>query len=296
MNPNIKVKESYDLGGATLHSGVFNSVNSSASKKYLVSGASTEEEAVAAAYAFAPEKTGDNEGRGYLPRLKASVQERCGDDVWKVLVEYGYNTENSPSNEDNDDDDVPSVCFQCTTSTQRVVQPISQKCVFARQGVPEISDDDAQIIPIGWNGKFQSDSMASGVDIPVGMLQEQYTVIMKYSSIRSIAWRRKVLDCMTHVNKNKFMGWEPGEAMLIDCSYATPQRGVKKVKVTFTFLIRKNENNAKVQGKSIGKVKGHQYVWTILDDIISGTNIVKSVKYIFTSDVLYEADFSVLGI
>ena len=293
--PEITIEELFDSGSLTLRSGNLGNASSKAAKQYMVYGAADEVEACTAAYKAAPYKIPDADGKLKIPRLQAQMVERCNETTWKVRVEYGYATgsSNSIDEEDRDDPDVPEVCFQCATSMERIVKPLSQACVYARSG---FSAPNPAEIPIGWNGKFKGESQAEGVSVPVPEVQEQYVRILKYSTVRSSKWRRRIAKCVGRVNKGKFKGWNAGEAMFMGASYNTPQRGVEKVKVTFHFAIRINESSVSVAGHNIGDVKGFEYVWAVMDDSVSSGALTKNVRFIFRAQLFKSADFGELGL
>ena len=298
---NITVDESYEMEEMTLRNGDVGNSNSSIAHVHVVRGASNELEACTAAYAKTPDFIYDVDGVKKIPKLQARVNEKCGDSIWKIAVEYGFTTGSSPTSDDDDanGDDVPEVSFQCSPTTIHVVQPIDQECVFRRSGLPEISHADAKQIPIGWNGKHGPASEAVGVDIPAGELRETYTKIISVDTARSWQWRRKMALCQGKVNLFEFKGWERGEVLFLGCNYSTPLRGVDKVKVSFEFLIRLNETNPKIAGKSFddgGGLYGHQYAWVVTSDAVSGNAVTKVVDYIFRSDVIEAIDFDQLGV
>jgi hypothetical protein len=150
-------------------------------------------------------------------------------------------------------------------------------------------------IPIGWNGKLGRESSATGVEVHMPELREQYVRIMKYETVRSSAWRRRIASCIGKVNSGAFKGWNRGEVMFLGCSYQTPQDNDSKVKVTFEFLIRINETNAIVSGINIGNIYGHEYVWAVQDNYI-GAASDNNIKYIFCAQVADFADFDILGV
>lgn len=301
----INIQESYDMHSLSLNEGNFKSRESTASKLYIVQNAPTEEEAVKAVYDFAPRYIESPDGSRTIPKKSASVNERLGEANWKVTVEYAYDTNSTATSEEEEANSVssggsestsPEVCFQCSTTSQTVTLPISQWMLYSRSGVaPGGGALPISQIPIGWNGRTNNEFAATGVDIPVADLREQYTRIMKYSTVRSSSWRRKMASCTGRINNGVFKGWNPGEVMFLGCSYTTPQDSDAQVKVTFDFLIRTNESNASIAGIDIGAVRGHDYVWAVTDNA-SASSVTGQVKYIFRSQVARYADFDILGI
>lgn len=293
---DVNVMESWDLSNLTLARGNFNNHETSMTKMFVVENANTEEEAAVAAYQNSPAKISDLDGKMVLPKKSASVVERCGETTWKVQVEYGFDTSSSPDGDDDaaNNEDVPEVCFQCSATTIHVTKPYTQKCVWRNPNYPEIINPEK--ILIGWNGEFGPQSDATGVDVQAAECREQYKRILKYEKVRSSSWRRRVASCVGRVNNGKFKGWNKGEVMFMGASYETPQRGVKQVKVTFDFIIRTNEDNAKVCGHNVGDVDGFEYVWAVLGDSRSQSALTKEVRYIFKSGVVRTADFDKLGL
>lgn len=298
------VKEFYDAGQLNLYNGNFNSRKSTASKVFIVSDAKNECEAVAAAFDQAPNVIYDNDGNAAIPKRTAQINERCGDRNWKVTVEYSYDTTNSSTSDQENADNAskgggsnsepPEVCFQSSATTTTVYVPINQTCVYSRTGK---GLGNANGIPIGWNGKTDSTFSASGIEVPVSDLREQYTKIMRYSTVRSSAWRRKIALCTGKVNSGDFKGWKRGEVMFNGCSYQTPQDSDSKVRVTFEFTIRLNETDVKIAGIPIGSVNGHDYAWAIQDNTVSPEHGVRAqIKAIFVAQVVPYVDFDILGV
>lgn len=297
------VSELYDAGQLNVYQGKFNSRKSTASKVFVVSGAANECEAVAAAYRDAPASIRDNNGRAAIPKRTAQITERRGDKNWVVTVEYSYDTTTSQTSDEESAENLssggvaeesPEVCFQCSATSTTVLRPVRQWLVY--------KTDDSILgrvdhVPIGWNGSFTNFS-ASGVDIPVTDLREQYTKIMRYSTVRSAAWRRKIALCRGKVNSGAFKGWQPGEVMFDGCSYQTPQDSTSKVKVTFEFTIRLNEENASVAGINIGHVNGHDYIWAVQDNnaMNFAAGVTGQIKYVFVSQLFEYIDFDILGV
>ena len=293
---DISVMESWDLASLSLARGNFSNGESTMTKIFVVENAETEEKAADAAYRLSPAKISDLSGKLCIPKKSATVIERCGETTWKVQVEYGYSTGSSNDAEEDeaDDNDVPEVCFQCSATTIHVTKPYSQTCVYRNPLYPQIANPEK--IMIGWNGETGPQSEATGVDVQTADCREQYKRILKYSKVRSSSWRRKVASCVGRVNSGTFKGWKAGEVMFLGASYDTPQGGVTQVKVTFDFLIRTNEENAKVCGHNVGDVKGFEYVWAVLCDSRSQSAVTKDIKYIFKSGIVRTTDFSKLGL
>ena len=194
-----------------------------------------------------------------------------------------------------DETDEPTVNFDCSTGTLHVTEPISQVCVYSADG-PAESAAEAAAIPIGWNGKFGSESEAAGVDISTGELKETYTKVLSRSTVTGDAWKRKIADLVGKVNSSSFKGWQPGEVMFLGASYSAPLKGVTKVQVSFHFAIHLNESNVKVSGQTISSCDGYEYLWAISSDKAESGKLTKKVKKIYKAVVCQSASFSTLGL
>lgn len=284
----------------------FSNNDSKSTKHYVVYDVETELEAVTFAWESAPAIIEDGRG-GYIPKKTVSIAERCNETTWKVEVEYEHGT-SSDFTSDGDDEYSSSgsgggssslerdVCFQCNAENRHIVVPIAQRCVYNRPGLSALTDAQSNLIPIGWNGKQGDKREVAGVDFSDSGIHEMYDVVISYDKARSSAWRSRICDCVGKVNSTMFHGWNPGEVYFAGASYSTPRKGVKNVKVTFDFCIRKNEPNAMVHGFNIGSVYGWNYIWATYGDVVNGVYVNSVIDYIFVAQVYPLINFDVLGV
>lgn len=281
----------------------FGNSESSASIAFVVKNAEDEKEALDAAWNFADETIGDS-----IPKARCTVQERCGERIWKVSVEYEYNTFNSQvrlgGNAEEEEDSkshgsTASVSFDCQVENENVVVPIAQRLVYASPGAPPLVSP--QSIPIGWNGKTNQEVEFTGVEMPSAATRENYVRRLDYSTVTSSNWKRRIAECTGKVNIGYFKGWQPGEVMFLGANYDTPLRGANRVTVQFNFQIRTNEYNKVLYGIPIGDVRGHDYIWCVYDNARipnsqGWVSLAPRIKYIFVSQVAKYVSFSSLGV
>lgn len=265
---------------------------SSATIYYIVSDAADEATACNAAWAFAPAEYLE------IPKKSAAMSERLSDTMWKVEIRYGTEDTSSASSSGSvgDEDDDPSVNFDCSAGTKHMTAAITQTCEYAGSGEKKDSADVASAVPIGWNGKTGSESEAVGVDVSIGELRETYTKTFSRSKVTGTSWKRKVAELVGKVNSGSFKGWSAGEVQFLGCSYSAPLKGSKKVQVSFHFAIRLNESKAKVAGHPVGSKKGFEYLWAITDDEVADGERVRKIKKIYKAVVCETDSFSGLGI
>lgn len=286
---SVTVTQAWDGVELQLEEGSGSNESSSATVYYIVSGAVDEMTACSACYGNAPDTYAG------IDKKSVSVSERLTDTSWKIEVRYGAEQSSGEGNTGDEDDD-PTVNFDCSAGTKHMTQALSQTCVYAGNGEKKDSDAEASAVPIGWNGKDGSESEAAGVDVSIGELRETYTKTMSRSKVTGTAWKRKVADLVGKVNSGYFKGWSAGECQFLGCSYSAPLRGSKKVNVSFHFAIRPNESGVTVAGHKIGSKKGFEYLWALTADEVSDGERVRKVKKIYKAEVCETDGFSGLGI
>ena len=285
----ITVTQAWDAVDLELEQGKGTHSSSAATVHYIVTGTSVDTEACTAAYTAAPEEYCS------IPKKSVSISERLTDDTWKIEVKYG--SESSSGGDDGGDEDQdPTVSFDCSAGTKHMTQAIEQTCVYAGDGETKDSASAAAAVPIGWNGKDGSESEAAGVDVSIGELRETYTKYMSKSKVTGTSWKRKVAELVGKVNSGSFKGWSAGEVMFLGCSYSAPTKGAKKVNVSFHFAIRLNESKATVAGQRVGSKKGFEYLWAITDDEVKNEERVRKVKKIYKAEVCDTDSFGSLGV
>lgn len=243
---------------------------------YVVFDVESEHEALEVVLKEIPKENGE------LPLENVEIEEKCGNHVFRVTAHYSKE-ENTGTN--SDDDEEPTVSFDCGGGSKHLLYSLSQKKVFG---------DKDPGGAIGWNGKSGDDCEITGVDIPTAQLRETYTKQMRVSSL-STGYKRKVASLVGKVNSSSFKGWSAGEVMFLGMSYSTPAKKAKKVTVTFNFAIQPNESNVNVGGKSVSK-KGFEYVWAISKTIINNGIPKMAVEGIYVDQVCEYASFSSLGL
>lgn len=310
------VTQVWEKDDFTLEGGYLDNQKSSLAYTYVVKNCEDEAAACKAAWDYAPDFYKNDllisernrvVMENGIPKARVSAEERCGETTWKVKVEYEYSQTSTMSSgnsdEDNENSDVANgtkeVTFEASAESDMIVIPYAQRLWYRAPNAPPLPNPE--LIPIGWNGKDGVNSEYTGVEIQPSGIREEYKRRLDYSTIRSRNWRRRIAECRNKINKGTFKGWKPGEALFLGASYQTPQKGVKRVDVTFSFSIRTNEVDPEIAGIQLnGTFWGWNYFWAVYDDkpvlVQNGFGFGKSVKYIFCAQVCKTADFGNLGI
>jgi hypothetical protein len=248
--------------------------------RYIVFEAADEDTALTAVLGVAAKELNE------LPLDSIEIDERCGDQTFKINALYKTeDISSSGGGDDDDDDEDPTISFDCGGGSKHLLYSLAQKKVFG---------DKDPGGAIGWNGKTGDDCEITGVDIPTAQLRETYTVQMRVSKL-STSYKKKVAALVGKVNSGTFKGWSAGEVMFLGMSYSTPAKKAKKVTVTFNFAIQPNESKVKVGGKSVSK-KGFEYVWAISKTIANNGTPKMQVEGIYVDQVCEYASFSSLGL
>ena len=248
--------------------------------RYIVFEAADEDAALTAVLGVAAKELND------LPLDSIEIDERCGDQTFKINALYKTeDISSSGGGDDDDDDEDPTISFDCGGGSKHLLYSLAQKKVFG---------DKDPGGAIGWNGKTGDDCEITGVDIPTAQLRETYTVQMRVSKL-STSYKKKVAALVGKVNSGTFKGWSAGEVMFLGMSYSTPAKKAKKVTVTFNFAIQPNESKVKVGGKSVSK-KGFEYVWAISKTVANNGTPKMQVEGIYVDQVCEYASFSSLGL
>ena len=248
--------------------------------RYIVFEAADEDTALTAVLGVAAKELNE------LPLDSIEIDERCGDQTFKINSLYKTeDISSSGGGDDDDDDEDPTISFDCGGGSKHLLYSLAQKKVFG---------DKDPGGAIGWNGKTGDDCEITGVDIPTAQLRETYTVQMRVSKL-STSYKKKVAALVGKVNSGTFKGWSAGEVMFLGMSYSTPAKKAKKVTVTFNFAIQPNESKVKVGGKSVSK-KGFEYVWAISKTVANNGTPKMQVDGIYVDQVCEYASFSSLGL
>lgn len=253
---------------------------SSCEIKYLVTGVTQKQDAIQAVLAAAP-NTYDALG------LKEVRVDSYENGTMEASAVYASEDEGGGDEEDGEE---ATESFDCGGGTKHMTHAISQKRVFGGSG------DDAGG-GIGWNGKSGAEAEFAGVDVPCADMRETYTKTISRSKATSTSYKKKVAELVGCVNSGSFKGWAAGEVMFLGCSFSTPNRGAKKVTVSYNFRIMPNESSCKVAGKSCGSKKGFEYMWA-RSEIKNGNDGKPAVEVaaIYKAEVCNSGNFSVLGL
>ena len=269
-----KVEQSFDAHTNSINRyGKYTSVEI----PYIVFEVSSEEEALTAALAEAPQ-----EYQG-LPLDSLEIDTRENDTTFKINATYKAETQSSEN--DDDDDDSSTVSFDCGGGSKHLTHSLKQTKSFGTKDAGGA---------IGWNGKSGSEMEIAGVDVPTAQLRETYTRTMKLSRI-STSFKRNVAALVGKVNSGSFKGWSAGEVMFLGMSYSCPAKSSTKVTVTFNFAIQPNESGTNVGGKSVSK-KGFEYVWALSKTSAESGVSKAEVEAIYVDQVCEYASFSALGL
>ncbi len=282
------IKETYSAHSKALDG---NGRPVSAEIHYIVFDVESEDDALQAVYDKV-EKSLNGMG---LSRVE--IDDRADETTFKVNVVY----EKTSSTSSEEDEEEPTVSFDCGGGTRQVNRAIQQVRIFAN-GVSNVESDPDKTTAglfVNWNGKTGKECEIKGVTVPTANFRETYTKIMSVSSLTT-AFKRKVGDLVGCVNQKDWKGWEKGEAMFMGCSYTAPASGSDKVTVTFNFEIRTNEKNYPLpDNKTYKNKRGHDYVWAVHDEgKIEKNNLSKriNIKEMYVAQVCKYRDFSELGL
>jgi hypothetical protein len=210
---------------------------------------------------------------------------------FKVSAEYETSSADAASSGDNSEKEEPSLSFNCGGGTKHVTFALAQTC-YRASGANPINIGTA----VNWNGLIGESSEFAGVDVPSADMQETYTLIMKRSALTN-SFKRNVASLTGCVNSTNFKGWSPGEVMFLGCSFSGVDKASENITVNFNFSIKMNERNASLEGISLGRVEGWDYVWAVKPKMtwVDG-RMSNKVEYVFVSRVVPRKNFSVLGL
>ncbi len=187
--------------------------------RYIVFEAADEDTALTAVLGVAAKELNE------LPLDSIEIDERCGDQTFKINALYKTeDTSSSGGGDDDDDDEDPTISFDCGGGSKHLLYSLAQKKVFG---------DKDPGGAIGWNGKTGDDCEITGVDIPTAQLRETYTVQMRVSKL-STSYKKKVAALVGKVNSGTFKGWSAGEVMFLGMSYSTPAKKASSTEAGFS--------------------------------------------------------------
>ncbi|MBO5694398.1 MAG: hypothetical protein J6S98_03240 [Lentisphaeria bacterium] len=247
--------------------------------RYIVFEAADEDTALSAVLGVASKELGE------LPLDSIEIEERCGEQAFKVNALYKNEEDSSSDGDDDEDDEEPTISFDCGGGTKHLLYSLDQR---------RVSGDKDPNGAIGWNGKSGDDCEITGVDIPTAQLRETYTKQIRLSRL-STSYKKKVAALVGKVNSGTFKGWSAGEVMFLGMSYSCPNKKARKATVSFNFAIQPNESKVKVGGKTVSK-KGFEYVWAISKTVANNGAPKMQVEGIYVDQVCEYASFSGLGL
>lgn len=245
---------------------------------YVVFDVADEDAALSAVLGVAPKICQE------LPLEIIEIDSREAENTFRVNARY-KDEEYTPSGGDDDEDEAPTVSFDCGGGTKHLLYSLAQKKAF---GTKEAGG------AIGWNGKTGDDCEISGVDIPTAQLRETYTKQMRVSRLTT-NYKRNVAALVGKVNSGGFKGWSAGEVMFLGMSYSTPAKKAKRITVTYNFAIQPNETGVRVGDKSVTK-KGFEYVWAVSKTVVNNGIPKVEVEAVYVEQVCEYASFGPLGL
>lgn len=247
---------------------------------YLVTGASSRDAARLAVLAKAPES------EDALPLKSIRFEGFSGDEAMEFSVVYGALETASAGSSGSDEEEEPTVSFDCSGGTTHIVRSLNQR---------KLKSEPDPGGMIGWNGKLGAEAEYSGVDVVSATMRETYTARMKPSRLTT-AYKRTLANLTGKVNSDVFKGWKPGEVLFLGAGFSGSVSGSELITVTYNFAIQQNEANVPIfDGVRVNK-KGWEYLWTIsrtVADPETKANRVE-IQNAFVDQVYAQADFGQL--
>lgn len=248
---------------------------------YIVTGASDEDAALAAARSKAASHTVKG-----MTLDSAEVTERINGDTWKVKA--SYEEDEGGGDDDNDtEEETSSFAFDTGGGTMHLNQ--SLKTVSK---TPNNAPD--------FNGAIEVDNEGNmnGVDVTMPVLNFTETHTMNGGRV-STSHKKAVAALTGTVNRSSFWGFSAGEVLFLGAS------GSKKSKkasapweITFRFAVSANQSSVKVGDLTVSNKKGWNYLWVRYADKVADNkkNVVKKPVAAYVEQVYPEGDFGNLGI
>jgi hypothetical protein len=213
-----------------------------------------------------------------------------GDDAWQVTIDY----EKAGAEPSTSDPLKRARSFDTTGGTHHITQAVSVGSggtLDFEKRFPSTATNMSGAIGVDSDG-------VKGVDIVVPQLQwqEQYDVPNSYVTA---AYVRGVAGVTGTTNNAAFRGFEAGEVLFMGCSGSQEwddQKGRGPWSLSYRFVTSKN-----VTGQTIGSIsgiekKGHEYLWVVYEEAVSGAARLKQPKAVYVSKVYKDSDFSALGL
>jgi len=138
----------------------------------------------------------------------------------------------------------------------------------------------------------------NGVDVVTPQLQWQESYDVPNAYVTN-SWIRSVAGVTGTTNNASFRGFEAGEVLFMGCSGSQEwddQKGRGPWSLSFRFVASKNVTNQTIGSITGISKRGHDYLWVLYEDAVSGSTLLKRPKAVYVSKVYKDSDFSGLGI
>lgn len=217
---------------------------------------------------------------GNIPRKRISISERLTENLWKVEVEYAFDSTNRGDANKDPDDPIPvndsAYGFEISTETRKMVYSFGLKQRFpAGAPTPQAGIRDGE-----------------GIDtiMPVAHFTETHKLLLC-----DAAYRKKVASLVGKINDGVFRGYGRGEVLFIGASGS--KDGDNSWNITFKFATAENQS-----GLTIGTITGvskdaWDCIWVKSRDVnVQGVGLIRQAQYVYTEQVYEYDDFGKLGI
>jgi hypothetical protein len=212
-----------------------------------------------------------------------------GDDAWQVTISYSKD-----GAEDGTDPLKRSRSFDTTGGTQHITQAYSVGSggsLDFEYRFPSSATNMSGAIGMDSNG-------VNGVDVVTPQLQWQESYDVPNAYVTN-SWIRSVAGVTGTTNNASFRGFEAGEVLFMGCSGSQEwddQKGRGPWSLSFRFVASKNVTNQTIGSIAGISKRGHDYLWVLYEDAVSGSALLKRPKAVYVSKVYKDSDFSLLGI
>lgn len=245
---------------------------------YLVRGDGTSDspgEAMAEAYDAAP-----SELDGY-PKTGATV-ESLGGHTWQVVVEYtapalavlGRPPANAPNR----------VVFSTRGGTMNVKRSLETIASVGRDDDPPPSFGSLVNV---------TDDGVDGVDIVVPYHTKTITRYLESATV-NLSFENNIANLTGCVNDASFLGRDAGEVLFEGAESNPRDDGVTEV--TYSFVIRANQEDIQVDDLDQFNQKGHEYVWFRVRQASTTSGVILRPAYGYVERMYPLADLSALGV
>lgn len=143
----------------------------------------------------------------------------------------------------------------------------------------------------------------NGVDITIPALQwtENYDVPHQYVTNDYV----KTVSALTgSTNNAAFRSFRAGEVLFLGGSGSQDwdaEKGDSPWSLSFKFVASPNNDGTTLPLLTVGSITGieklgHEYLWVRYEDSVSGSNLLKTPRYVYVNQVYPSANFALLGI